>query len=149
VLEHIVEPRIFLQKLLRRIRAGGGLFVEVPNCGLRRARQISHRSGWQGTGHVNFFGKADLCRLIERAGGEVVVVETAGPETGLVEIPYGRPTSRFRRIMLSFEQRINRRLERMGLRRSGLRVNDDFLRIKPPPHAEGIYLRVVASPKPS
>jgi 2-polyprenyl-3-methyl-5-hydroxy-6-metoxy-1,4-benzoquinol methylase len=146
VLEHIVEPWSFLRRLMRLVRPGGGLFIEVPNHGLRRARQIARRCSHQGSGHVNYFSKAGLRRLIEAAGGVVVAIETAGPDCRSIEIPYGRPRSQVRGFLLKYEQKIKYRLARLGLGRDYLAISDDFPVMRPPAHAEGEFLRAVCSP---
>jgi 2-polyprenyl-3-methyl-5-hydroxy-6-metoxy-1,4-benzoquinol methylase len=146
VLEHIAQPDEFLSKLLRLLRGGGCLFVEVPNYDLRRTRQFLHRA-CRGSGHVNFFSRHSLVRLMGACGGRIVLVETAGPAQALTEVPYGRARTLPHRIVLGLEREFGRRLAALGLRRAPLEPAPDWPTLRQPPHVEGLYLRGIATPR--
>ena len=145
VLEHVTHPDAFVAKLLRLLRPGGCLFVEVPNHSLRRVRQFLHRS-YRGSGHVNFFNRRSLAKLAASSGGRVVLTETAGPELASTEVPYGSARSSIRRGALRLERAFLGRLARLGLRKAPLKSARDWPARGQPEHIEGLYLRSVMAP---
>jgi SAM-dependent methyltransferase len=145
VLEHVTHPGEFIAKLIRLLTSKGCLFIEVPNYNLQRTKQFLHRS-FRGSGHVNFFNRAGLSRLIESRGGKVALIESAGPELRRTEVPFGQARNRLRDRMLKLEKSINGILERRGMRQAPLSVTLDDLSFTQPAHIDGLYLRCVSTP---
>jgi len=77
VVEHIPDPLESLRKTRAALRPGGELFVEVPNFGGVRSRR--ERRDWPSLHpryHVGQYTPTALTALLERAGLEVVAVES-------------------------------------------------------------------------
>jgi SAM-dependent methyltransferase len=79
VLEHLPEPRSELAFAREFLAPGGLLFVELPNyesLSIRLGRDdfVNNRP----PGHLNYFGRAPLCRLLVSCGLELVTVRTTG-----------------------------------------------------------------------
>lgn len=77
VLEHIPNPLESLRKTRATLRPGGELFLELPNFGSLRARR--DRRDWpplKPRYHVGHYTPAALAALLERAGFEVVAIES-------------------------------------------------------------------------
>lgn len=69
VLEHLPDPLLVLQELASRLRSGGQLVVEVPDCSdLDPERDFEHFHAVQPLEHVNAFTPESLKRIVERAG---------------------------------------------------------------------------------
>ena len=82
VVEHIPDPAGVVRRLAGVLRPGGVLALEVPNVGSAQARRLG--AGWphlDPAHHVAHYGPESMRRLLERAGLEVVHVETF-PGTG-------------------------------------------------------------------
>jgi 2-polyprenyl-3-methyl-5-hydroxy-6-metoxy-1,4-benzoquinol methylase len=68
-LEHVDEPAELLQQLASRLRPGGVLVVEVPNCdGIGVPRTASEFNAVQPLEHINAFTPRTLRTACERAG---------------------------------------------------------------------------------
>ena len=70
-LEHVAEPKLFLEKAASLLRAGGGCFVLVPNFRSLATRLLRERYRYILPQHVNYFTRATL-RLIARPWFEEV-----------------------------------------------------------------------------
>jgi 2-polyprenyl-3-methyl-5-hydroxy-6-metoxy-1,4-benzoquinol methylase len=69
VLEHLAEPREILRALAARMRPGGVLLVEVPDCsGIGEPRSFDQFSAVQPLEHVNHFTPGALAALCRREG---------------------------------------------------------------------------------
>ncbi|MEM1058180.1 MAG: class I SAM-dependent methyltransferase [Verrucomicrobiota bacterium] len=78
VLEHVPNPRQFLASLIRLLKPGGILFVEVPNSSHYTVRrQLVKRH--VGNGHLHFFSPRSLQALLETFELELLDVATYGP----------------------------------------------------------------------
>jgi len=91
LLEHVPQPVEFLTGLFRLLRNNGILFLEVPNETKSGVREIV-RAGHRGLMHLTFFDLQTLPKIIKRAGGEVVWIQTFGPDKkrfSLVHPKYG------------------------------------------------------------
>jgi SAM-dependent methyltransferase len=69
VLEHVYEPLAFLRELRSKVRAGGHVFIGVPDMGspwrhVLRARWPSFKV----PEHVLYFDRSSLLRVLEKAG---------------------------------------------------------------------------------
>ncbi len=77
VVEHVTDPLPALNAVVASVRAGGHVLVEVPNAESAAAR---HRGASWGPlelpHHVNQFGPRTLRTLLERAGLEVVLIDS-------------------------------------------------------------------------
>jgi SAM-dependent methyltransferase len=91
VLEHLPEPRTEVARLAALLAPGGLLFVEVPNYGSLAIRLGRDRFTFnRPPGHLNFFGRSSLLRLLRGAGLEVVSLRTTGlPYRALLGLPEG------------------------------------------------------------
>jgi SAM-dependent methyltransferase len=73
VLEHVREPRVYLQEIRRILRADGLLAIEVPNARCPTSRWFGrHWLGWDIPNHIHHFNPASLRALVERHGFEVL-----------------------------------------------------------------------------
>jgi SAM-dependent methyltransferase len=85
VLEHIVEPRAFLESIRRLVSPDGVILVLVPNVDSLAIRVLHEKAvTFSGDSHVNHFGPATLARLLELSGFGVVDCETILTEIGTV-----------------------------------------------------------------
>jgi hypothetical protein len=84
-LEHIVEPRAFLESIRRLVSPDGVILVLVPNVDSLAIRVLHEKAvTFSGDSHVNHFGPATLARLLELSGFGVVDCETILTEIGTV-----------------------------------------------------------------
>jgi SAM-dependent methyltransferase len=72
VLEHLAEPRLFLERAWRALKPAGVCFVLVPNLGSLAMRLLGARCRSVYPQHLNYFTQATLRRLVEE---RFVVVE--------------------------------------------------------------------------
>jgi SAM-dependent methyltransferase len=73
VLEHLAEPRAFVERAWTALKPGGVCFVLVPNLGSLAMRWLGARWRYVYPQHLNYFSRATLERLVE---GRFAVVET-------------------------------------------------------------------------
>jgi 2-polyprenyl-3-methyl-5-hydroxy-6-metoxy-1,4-benzoquinol methylase len=76
VLEHLVEPRRFLEKASTILKPGGLCFVLVPNLDSLAARLLGPRYRYIYAQHLNYFTRATLTRLAETEFGVVEIRTT-------------------------------------------------------------------------
>ncbi|MFH1965046.1 MAG: methyltransferase domain-containing protein [Acidobacteriota bacterium] len=77
VLEHLVDPRQFMENLSRVIREGGSLILQVPNCTSWQARLFGKR--WYGLDcprHVCNYSAGALEYLVTSSGFRISKIET-------------------------------------------------------------------------
>jgi SAM-dependent methyltransferase len=85
VLEHIVEPRSFLQSIRRLLAPDAVLLVLVPNVDSLAVRMLHEKAvTFAGDSHVNHFSPATLGRLLESSGFAVADCETLLTEVGTI-----------------------------------------------------------------
>jgi 2-polyprenyl-3-methyl-5-hydroxy-6-metoxy-1,4-benzoquinol methylase len=65
VVEHLLEPRLFLAKAWAVLKPGGHCFVLVPNVESLAARALGARYRYFYPQHLNYFSQATLKRLVE------------------------------------------------------------------------------------
>lgn len=65
VLEHLVQPRAFLERAGSLLAPGGLCFVLVPNLGSLAMRWLGARYRYIYPQHLNYFSRATLTRLVE------------------------------------------------------------------------------------
>lgn len=82
VLEHMAQPHELIGSLVRRLKPGGLLLVEVPNGDFR------YKSNFES--HLLFFDAASLRRLLERHG-ELLDVSTVGKDAAMLRITQVHP----------------------------------------------------------
>lgn len=69
VIEHVHDPQEFLESIKRRLKSGGGLFLETPNIDApSHARYGSDWRGLEPPRHLVMFGRKALAYLITRTG---------------------------------------------------------------------------------
>jgi len=71
-LEHLSEPRRFLEKAHSLLKPGGHCFVLVPNLKSLAARWLGAKYRYVYPQHLNYFSATTLSGLSERAGFQVV-----------------------------------------------------------------------------
>ena len=70
ILEHVTQPRPFLEDLFGRLRDGGFLFIEVPNEDCRFKTRDEP--------HVVYYGPSNLRMLVESMGFRIERLSTCG-----------------------------------------------------------------------
>jgi 2-polyprenyl-3-methyl-5-hydroxy-6-metoxy-1,4-benzoquinol methylase len=75
VLEHVAEPRRFLEQAAALLTPGGHVFVLVPNMGSLAARLLGARYRYILPEHLNYFTARTLRALVARVPG-LEIVET-------------------------------------------------------------------------
>jgi 2-polyprenyl-3-methyl-5-hydroxy-6-metoxy-1,4-benzoquinol methylase len=89
-LEHFLNPLEILDQVRVAVAPRGALYVEVPNFG--SAAHRLQKDGWYGLQvgqHVHHFTRRTLRAVLERAGYEVLVLETKVPGwSGLIPTAY-------------------------------------------------------------
>lgn len=88
LIEHLTDPRGFIQELSRLMKPGGYTFLVTPNAGGFQA--VLFASRWRSAiaDHMFLFSKKNLTRLLESEGFTVELVRTwGGIAAGLVPRP--------------------------------------------------------------
>jgi 2-polyprenyl-3-methyl-5-hydroxy-6-metoxy-1,4-benzoquinol methylase len=108
LLEHVTAPRAFLTEAARVMQPGALLWLVTPNgeANLRPLEAISAEAARAGAdalpvltqGHLSFFSPAQLARLFDQTGFEVVRMRNIGIDRGLRALGY---LPRKRRTLLS------------------------------------------------
>ncbi len=65
VLEHLAEPKFFLEKACRLLKPGGVCFILVPNMGSLAVRLLGERYRYILPQHVNYFTRLTLLQLVQ------------------------------------------------------------------------------------
>lgn len=68
VLEHLMQPRLFLEKAARLLKPGGYCFILVPNLKSLAVRLLGPKYRYVMPDHVNYFSASTLRALVERIG---------------------------------------------------------------------------------
>jgi 2-polyprenyl-3-methyl-5-hydroxy-6-metoxy-1,4-benzoquinol methylase len=76
VLEHLMEPRAFLEKASELLKPGGLSFVLVPNLQSLASRVLGRRYRYVYSQHLNYFSRATLLKLVERRFSVLAVRST-------------------------------------------------------------------------
>jgi 2-polyprenyl-3-methyl-5-hydroxy-6-metoxy-1,4-benzoquinol methylase len=76
VVEHVVDPLALLARFDAALAPGGVLFLTVPDAGSVAARALGRRWWSVLPMHVQYFTRASMARLLDRAGFEIAVVRT-------------------------------------------------------------------------
>ena len=73
VIEHVRQPQVALQELIRVLRKGGYLFLDTPLCGDMSEKLVAARSHWlHPPEHLHVFTGKSLRLLFENSGLEIV-----------------------------------------------------------------------------
>ena len=85
ILEHVMEPHLLLRDLASKVRPGGELLVSVPNFGhwyprgrIAVGKFDYDQRGPLDRGHIRFFTRAMIERLIDECGLRIVEARTVG-----------------------------------------------------------------------
>lgn len=76
VLEHIPHPVEALREVMKALRPGGIIVIEVPNMEGRTARRMGYKWHYYLQHHVNYFGPRHITKLAETL--ECEILEVAG-----------------------------------------------------------------------
>ena len=76
VLEHLMEPRSFLEKACSILKPGGHCFVLVPNLRSLAVRSLGVRYRYIYPQHLNYFTRSTLTRLVEERFAMVELCST-------------------------------------------------------------------------
>ena len=80
VLEHIHQPVVFLQTVMRVLKNDGKLIIGVPNIDSRLRRLYGKQwLNWHVPYHLGHFSRKSLFRLAERSGYKIVKLRTYTP----------------------------------------------------------------------
>ncbi len=90
VIEHIYSPQKFLHNVYGALRPGGHVILSTPYHGYWKNLAVSvlgrwdhlFTVDWEG-GHIKFFSKPTLAKMLEDAGFEDIVFHNAGRAPGL------------------------------------------------------------------
>lgn len=96
VIEHVPDPRAFLEQVARITKPGGYVVIVTPNT--RSLQALMFGSRWRSAiaDHLNLFSSASLSRLMREAGLTVVrTVTWGGIAEGVVPRWIKRPVDRF------------------------------------------------------
>jgi SAM-dependent methyltransferase len=79
-LEHITDPKGFLEAVSSRLDDGGLLAFTIPNLNCADVRLLRNdcvhlHGGWAWPGHINMFGPASVGRLLERIGFSILSMD--------------------------------------------------------------------------
>lgn len=73
VIEHVRQPQVALQEVIRVLRKGGYLFLDTPLCGDLSEKLVAARSHWlHPPEHLHIFTAKSLRLLLERSGFEII-----------------------------------------------------------------------------
>ena len=78
VIEHLFEPRRFVEAVHQLLIPGGLMVLSCPNGEGFDVAMLGAGSAAVDAEHVNLFNPASLCQLVESAGFEVLTVHTPG-----------------------------------------------------------------------
>ena len=117
-IEHLGEPRPFIEKAARDIRPGGLLAVTTGDIGSLNARLRGPR--WRmihPPTHLHYFSRETLTALLDSAGFDVVHVETAGNRRSVRAIVFAL-------LVLKARQKgLFRRIERLSVLDRGFELD--------------------------
>lgn len=75
VFEHLPDPEREVKRLIKALKPGGALLIEVPNIDNLLCKILGPRHRHFVADHLNFFSPATLKRLMEKCGLQVVSVQ--------------------------------------------------------------------------
>jgi 2-polyprenyl-3-methyl-5-hydroxy-6-metoxy-1,4-benzoquinol methylase len=143
--EHVPDPVGFLSALLRLLRPGGVVFLEVPHDPPVAVREQIH-APLRGKLHLSFFVPETLRAVIAAAGGRVVRMIACGPrlhDFSPVPAPRGRLGRRVRYHAGCFAQRAAHKLHLSYTPRPPVTLADEMGVERP----DGIALRALVAAK--
>jgi 2-polyprenyl-3-methyl-5-hydroxy-6-metoxy-1,4-benzoquinol methylase len=77
VLEHLIEPKMFLEKIKKNLKHDGIFFIEVPNC----EYEPMLKSSIEKNPHLFHFSKKSLSKLVKDIGYEIISCDVFRPAT--------------------------------------------------------------------
>jgi len=90
VIEHLMQPRVFLENLHSILKPGGTLVLTTPYHGYLKNLVLSLTNSWDRHfsvewegGHVKFFSEKSLSQMAQKAGFENITFHNAGRFPGL------------------------------------------------------------------
>ncbi|MFZ5761953.1 MAG: class I SAM-dependent methyltransferase [Thermodesulfobacteriota bacterium] len=78
VLEHLLEPRVFVGKAYDFLKTGGHLYLTTPNYEGFEIKRLGTASTSVGYDHLNYFNLRSLEWMLAELGFDVVFIETPG-----------------------------------------------------------------------
>ncbi|MEO7890761.1 MAG: class I SAM-dependent methyltransferase [Vicinamibacterales bacterium] len=89
-IEHVLEPRGYIEKARALLRDGGLLFMTTGDIGSLVARMRgSHWRQIHPPSHVNYFSRATIARLLQSSGFEVLPIRSIGTRRDLLNVLHG------------------------------------------------------------
>jgi 2-polyprenyl-3-methyl-5-hydroxy-6-metoxy-1,4-benzoquinol methylase len=77
VIEHLTDPRKFLEQIAALVRPGGILALRTPNIESAVAKLAGRAWEWMSPpDHIYLFSARTLCRLLRACGFEILLIET-------------------------------------------------------------------------
>jgi SAM-dependent methyltransferase len=123
IIEHVVEPHLLLTDLAQKVRPGGELLLSVPNFGhwyprgrIAVGKFDYDQRGPLDRGHIRFFTRAMLERLIEECGLRIIEERVVGTPFNTFDDPHAGPA---RHKLLRGAERVDRTLVRAWPRMFG------------------------------
>lgn len=77
VLEHIIKPELFLNKIKKNMKENGIFFIEVPNCENKSTLETSINL----VPHTFHFSQKSLMNIVKKAGFEIIKTDFFRPAT--------------------------------------------------------------------
>jgi 2-polyprenyl-3-methyl-5-hydroxy-6-metoxy-1,4-benzoquinol methylase len=79
VIEHVSDPSAFVDKAYRLLKPGGKLILETPTYDSLSFKLLGHRErSVRCNGHIYFFTKDSLSKLVEKSGFKILKHEKVG-----------------------------------------------------------------------
>lgn len=118
VIEHIYDPKVFINKAYRVLKKGGILILETPTYDSLTYKLLKHRErSMRCDGHIFFFTKQSLRKLAESCGFKVIKHDAVGRTLSVDRLFHNVGIITGRKVFF------NRLARKLGLYRFTVHVN--------------------------